>query len=76
MENKSKAEVRPKNAREFIKSWNFWKPFLGIVTGGIAGFLYYRFVGCNSGSCPITSHSYMTIIFGGLLGYLITSSLK
>ena len=28
--------------------------FIGAIICGIAGFLYWRFVGCVTGSCPIT----------------------
>ena len=73
MEDTCKTTTGPKSLKEFLKSWNFWKPFLGVLVGGTAGFLYYHFVGCSTGSCFITSHSYSSIIFGGILGYLITS---
>ena len=73
MDDNCKTSSKPKTIREFLRSWNFWRPFLGIVTGGVAGFLYYHFVGCSTGGCLITSHSYNTIIFGGLSGYLLTS---
>lgn len=73
MENNCKITVRPKSLKEFLRSWHFWRPFLGVLAGGTAGFLYYHFVGCSTGSCFITSHSYSTIIFGGLAGYFITS---
>ena len=35
------------------------------------GFLYQRFVGCNSGNCPIQSVWYMSILWGAVLGYLL-----
>jgi hypothetical protein len=73
MENEVKVMAKMQNIMEFLKSKKFLKPFLGIVAGGLAGFLYFQFVGCNTGSCPITSHSYNTIIFGGLMGYLVMS---
>jgi hypothetical protein len=73
MEKDCKTVTKQGNIREFFKSWYFWKPFLGILGGGLLGFLYYHFVGCTSGSCFITSHSYSSMIFGGLLGFLITS---
>jgi hypothetical protein len=73
MENDCKVAAKPKNVKEFIKSRIFWRPFLGVLTGGLAGFLYYHFVGCSTGSCPITSHSYTIIPFGAVMGYLITS---
>ncbi len=65
---------KPKTFREFIRSSFFWKPFLGILIGGIGGFLYYYFVGCSSGTCAITSNPYMSSIGGGLLGFFIINS--
>ena len=47
---------------------------LGIVIGGVAGFLYYKLVGCRTGSCPITSNPFASIIFGALFGGLLSSS--
>jgi len=44
---------------------------LGIVLGGIAGFAYYYFVGCTSGSCPITSKPFNTILYGMLVGAVL-----
>ena len=73
MDNDCKVTPRPKTVKEFFKSWYFWKPFLGVTIGGLAGFLYFYYIGCNSGSCPITSSATGTIITGGLLGLLITS---
>jgi hypothetical protein len=44
---------------------------LGIVLGAAAGYLVYRFVGCRTGTCPITSNPYLSMIVGALLGALI-----
>jgi hypothetical protein len=65
MENKCEVKPKPKTIKEFFKSSYFWKPFLGVANGGIAGFSYYHFVGCSSGSCAITSNPYMSVIWGG-----------
>jgi hypothetical protein len=47
------------------------------ITAGIAlGFLYWRFVGCSSGSCPITSKWYASSLMGGLIGYLAGDSVN
>lgn len=73
MEKDCKVPTKPKNAKEFLTSWYFWKPFLGILAGGIAGFLYYHFIGCKGGSCPITGSPYTTVLLGAVMGYLITS---
>lgn len=42
----------------------------GILIGMIAGYLYYHFVGCVSGSCTITSKPVNSTLYGGLLGGL------
>ncbi len=39
--------------------------------GALSGFLYWRFVGCASGTCPITSHWYTMGTYGIIIGYLI-----
>jgi hypothetical protein len=44
---------------------------IGIVVGGIAGYLYYHFVGCASGSCAITSKPVNSSLYGSLLGGLL-----
>ena len=46
------------------------------VVGILGGFLYWRFVGCRTGSCPITSNWYMSALMGGLLGYLTGDSIN
>jgi hypothetical protein len=65
---------KPTNIKEFIKSSYFWKPFLGLLIGGTGGFLYYYFIGCASGSCPITGNPYVSTIWGGLFGFALVSS--
>lgn len=72
MENETATRV--KTLKAFLKSWGFWKSFISVLIGGTLGFLYYYFVGCDSGTCPITSSPYMSIIFGSLLGFFVVSS--
>ena len=43
------------------------------VAGAIGGFLYWRFIGCLSGTCFIKSVWYMSTLYGGLLGWVISS---
>jgi hypothetical protein len=43
----------------------------GIVLGGIAGYLFYYFVGCQTGTCPITSNPYWSILYGTVMGALM-----
>lgn len=48
----------------------------GIALGLIAGFAYWKFVGCQIGSCPLTSKWYTSTLFGGVFGYLFADSIK
>lgn len=43
----------------------------GIVVGAIAGYLYYYFVGCASGTCSITSKPLNSSLYGALMGGLV-----
>lgn len=45
----------------------------GIVIGGALGFLYYKVVGCPNGSCPITSKPFNSILYGAVMGLLISN---
>ncbi len=42
-----------------------------IVAGAAIGYAYYYFIGCYSGTCPITSTWYISTIYGGAAGLLI-----
>lgn len=49
---------------------------IGAVVGGAVGFLFYRFVGCNSGSCKIASNPYLSTIYWAFLGALLSNILR
>lgn len=49
---------------------------IGTLVGLLGGFLYYRFIGCNSGGCPITSNPWISTLYGGLMGYLVFDLFK
>ena len=44
---------------------------IGLVIGGVLGFAYYYFIGCNSGGCAITSNPYRMTAYGMLFGALL-----
>ncbi|QGN24306.1 DUF6132 family protein [Elizabethkingia anophelis] len=46
---------------------------IGVPLGALAGFLYWKFVGCNSGSCAITSNPTNSTIYGAIMGGLLLS---
>ena len=47
------------------------KIIAGVVLGGGAGFLLYRFVGCSTGTCPMTSNPYVSTLIGAAVGVLM-----
>jgi len=51
----------------------YWLYILFVAIGGFAGYLYWYYIGCNSGSCPITSNWYGSMAYGLLIGYLTGS---
>jgi len=46
---------------------------IGAVVGGLIGFGVYRFIGCSSGTCPITSSPWLSTIFGVVLGAMLAA---
>jgi hypothetical protein len=57
-----------------MKKWIIWG--LGIVVGATAGYLYWYYVGCLSGSCAITSSPVNSSLYGGLMGGLLVNAFK
>ena len=44
---------------------------LPVVLGGAGGYAFYRFIGCRTGACPITSNPWISTLYGALLGALM-----
>jgi hypothetical protein len=42
-----------------------------LLIGAVSGFLYWRFVGCTSGTCVLKSIWYWTTLWGAAVGYLV-----
>ena len=49
---------------------------IGALIGARAGFLYYKFIGCASGTCMITSKPINSTLYGALMGYLLLNIFK
>ena len=52
------------------------KIIAGIVIGGALGFAYHKFVGCATGTCPLTSNPWTSTLYGMLVGGMIASSFR
>ncbi len=61
--------LKMKAMSKFILKYK-WK-LAGVVVGALAGFAYWYFIGCNSGTCPIQSNWHTSTLYGGLIGYVI-----
>jgi hypothetical protein len=49
---------------------------IGILAGAALGFLYHKFVGCRTGTCPIVRNPYASTIYGAIMGLLFASIFK
>ena len=49
---------------------------IGVLVGAVGGFMYYYFVGCQSGTCPITCNPYVSVFYGAMMGYLLLDMFK
>lgn len=58
--------------RNFFIKYKFY--FIAIPLGALAGFLYWRFIGCSSGTCPITSKWYNSTLYGMIIGALLVNT--
>lgn len=52
------------------------KTVLGAAGGGALGFLFYKFIGCRTGACPIASNPWTSTIVWAVIGGLMLSGLN
>ena len=80
--NLLKKEIFYLSVDENISLWKkvlnnkLYRILLGILSGALVGLLYWNFIGCNGGSCPLTSNPYQTTLFGGLIGGVFANDNK
>ena len=48
----------------------------GVITGAVAGFLYWKYIGCASGTCAIASKPVNSSVYGAVMGGLLFSIFK
>lgn len=49
---------------------------IGTILGAVGGFLYWKYVGCQSGTCAIKSNWYLMVPWAAVLGFLAGSLVK
>jgi hypothetical protein len=52
------------------------KRVLPVVVGAILGYAYYYFIGCSTGSCPISSNPFISTIYGAAIGAVLSFASK
>lgn len=68
--------------KEYISLWkklaskNLYRMLFGGIVGAGLGALYWNFIGCSGGSCPLTSDPYKTIIIFSFMGAMFTRKNK
>jgi len=45
----------------------------GIIIGAVGGFIYWKQIGCSTGTCMITSKWHNSMAYGALMGGLLFS---
>lgn len=45
---------------------------LWVGAGMVLGYLYYALIGCASGTCPISSSPFGSILYGGVMGWIVS----
>jgi hypothetical protein len=49
---------------------------IGVVVGGALGFTNYRFIGCKTGTCPLSANPWISTLYGMLVGGIVGSIVK
>jgi hypothetical protein len=49
---------------------------LPIAIGAAAGYAYYYYVGCVTGTCPITSNPLLSTMYGAFMGWLAAPGIR
>lgn len=60
--------------KNYIKNKTF--AIIGLLIGALGGYLYWKFIGCNTGTCAITSSPINSTIYGAFMGAIIGLSLQ
>ena len=64
-------KIDNKDRKQKFNWKSLWIPALGIVLGAIGGYIYYIRIGCEGGTCAITSNPALTMLWGAILGFLV-----
>lgn len=53
-----------------------YRYLIGAIAGGLVGyFIFYKLIGCSTGSCPMTANPYVSTIIGLIMGLLLAGAI-
>jgi hypothetical protein len=58
--------------KEYLTGSIWRKRILFSLIGALGGFAYYYFVGCRTGTCPISSNPWISTAYGAGMGLILT----
>ncbi len=56
-------------SKPVLKKWLF--RVVPVLLGAMGGYAYYFFIGCVSGTCPITSNPWISTAYGAGIGFFL-----
>jgi hypothetical protein len=64
--------------KRFMKKWIVQNKLylIGAIVGALSGFLYWKYVGCLTGTCAITSNPLRSTLYFALMGGLVFGMFK
>jgi hypothetical protein len=58
--------------KEYLQGSIWRKRILFSFLGALGGYAYYYFVGCRTGTCPISSNPWISTAYGAGMGLILT----
>lgn len=43
-----------------------------VLIGAVLGFAYYAFIGCRTGTCPLTGNPWISSLYGAAVGLVLS----
>ena len=69
--------LKPKK-KSLMKQWMLRNKLsvIGAAVGALGGYLYWKFIGCTTGTCPITSNPRNSMVYFSVIGILFFNIFK
>ncbi|MGD0590078.1 MAG: DUF6132 family protein [Bacteroidota bacterium] len=58
--------------KEYLTGSIWRKRILFSLLGALGGYAYYYYVGCHSGTCPISGNPFISTLYGAGIGLVLT----